>query len=143
MLLFGGGISLAEAMERTKLAAWLGDQLSVLAGVDPILMVLAVTALVIVMTEFMSNVATITMLLPILAAMAKATGLDPLVLIAPAAIAASCGFMMPAGTGPNAVAFATGKTSVAAMMGRGVWVNLATLMIMTAVGVWIAPRVLG
>jgi len=143
MLLFGGGLSLAEAMERTKLAEWLGLGLSGLAGAEPILIVLAVTALVIVLTEFMSNVATITMLLPVLGALAKATGIDPVVLVVPAAIAASCGFMMPAGTGPNAVAFASGRTTVAGMMGRGVWVNIAALAIMTAIGVWLAPQVLG
>jgi sodium-dependent dicarboxylate transporter 2/3/5 len=143
MLLYGGGISLAEAMERTKLAAWMGDQLGVLAGTPPVLIVFAVTALVIALTEFMSNVATITMLLPILGALAVATGVDPLTMIVPAAIAASCGFMMPAGTGPNAVAYGTGKTSVAQMMGRGFGVNVAALVILTAVGFWIAPRIFG
>ncbi|TPW03211.1 MAG: solute carrier family 13 (sodium-dependent dicarboxylate transporter), member 2/3/5 [Alphaproteobacteria bacterium] len=143
MLLYGGGISLAEAMERTKLAAWMGDQLGVLAGAPPVVIVLAVTALVIVLTEFMSNVATITMLLPVLGVLAKATGVDPLTMIVPAAIAASCGFMMPAGTGPNAVAYGTGKTSVAQMMRRGAGVNIAALVILTAVGLWIAPRLFG
>lgn len=140
MLLYGGGISLAEAMERTKLAAWLGDQLGVLAGMPPVVIVLAVTALVIVLTEFMSNVATITMLLPVLGVLAVATGVDPLAMIVPAAIAASCGFMMPAGTGPNAVAYGTGKTSVAQMMRRGFGVNVASLLILTALGLWVAPR---
>jgi len=143
MLLYGGGISLAEAMERTELAGWMGDQLGVLAGMPPVVIVLAVTALVIVLTEFMSNVATITMLLPVLGALAVATGVDPLTMIVPAAIAASCGFMMPAGTGPNAVAYGTGKTSVAQMMGRGFGVNVAALVILTAVGFWIAPRIFG
>lgn len=143
MLLYGGGISLAEAMERTKLANWLGDQLGVLAGMPPVVIVLAVTALVIVLTEFMSNVATITMLLPVLGVLAVATGVDPLAMIVPAAIAASCGFMMPAGTGPNAVAYGTGKTSVAQMMRRGFGVNFASLLILTALGVWIAPQMFG
>jgi sodium-dependent dicarboxylate transporter 2/3/5 len=142
ILLFGGGISLAEAMERTKLAAAIGEALGVLAGAPPLVVVATVTALVILLTEFMSNVATITMLLPVLAALAVALGVPPVVLIAPAAIAASCGFMMPAGTGPNAVAYASGKTSVAAMMGRGLLVNLAALIVLSAVGLWIAPIVL-
>jgi sodium-dependent dicarboxylate transporter 2/3/5 len=143
ILLFGGGLSLAGAMEDTGLAAWLGDQLGVLAGAPALVLAFAIVALVIVMTEFMSNVATITMLLPILATLATAAGIDPVVLIVPAAVAASCGFMMPAGTGPNAVAFSTGRTSVAQMMGRGFFVNLASLMLMTAVGLWLAPLVLG
>lgn len=142
ILLFGGGISLAEAMERTGLAGALGEALGALAGLPPIVVVLAVTALVILLTEFMSNVATITMLLPVLAALAIALGAPPVALIVPAAIAASCGFMMPAGTGPNAVAYATGKTSVAGMMRRGFAVNLVALVVLTAVGLWIAPAVL-
>lgn len=143
VLLFGGGISLAEAMERTKLAAWMGDQLGVLSGAPEIVLVLAVTALVIVLTEFMSNVASITMLLPVLGVLAVATGADPLVLITPAAIAASCGFMMPAGTGPNAVAYGTGLFTVAQMMTRGLLVNIAALLVLTGIGLWVAPRVFG
>lgn len=142
ILLFGGGISLAEAMERTKLADWMGANLEGLVGLPPLFAVAAIVALVIVMTEFMSNVATITMLLPVLGALAVALGVDPVVLIVPAAIAASCGFMMPAGTGPNAVAFATTKITVAGMMARGFWVNVAALIVMTAIGVWVAPLVL-
>jgi sodium-dependent dicarboxylate transporter 2/3/5 len=141
VLLFGGGISLAEAMERAGLAAWMGQQLGVLAGAPVIVLALAVTALVIVLTEFMSNVATITMLLPVLGVLATATGADPIVLIAPAAIAASCGFMMPAGTGPNAVAYSTGLFSVATMMTRGFLVNVAALLVLTVIGVWVAPWV--
>jgi sodium-dependent dicarboxylate transporter 2/3/5 len=143
ILLFGGGISLAEAMERTGLAAWIGDQMGVLAGAPALMLAFCVVALVIVLTEFMSNVATITMMLPILGALSTAAGVDPIVLIVPAAIAASCGFMMPAGTGPNAVAFATGQARVSAMMGRGFWVNLLALILMTAVGLWLVPLVLG
>jgi len=143
ILLFGGGLSLAAGMENSGLAAFIGDRLSGLAGAPALLMALAIVALVIVMTEFMSNVATITMLLPILTTLAAAAGVDPVALIVPAAIAASCGFMMPAGTGPNAVAFASGRTSVAQMMGRGFFVNLAALIAMTGLGLWLAPQVLG
>jgi solute carrier family 13 (sodium-dependent dicarboxylate transporter), member 2/3/5 len=142
VLLFGGGISLAEAMERTGLALWIGKNLSVLSGAPDLVLILAVTALVIVLTEFMSNVASITMLLPVLGVLAQATGVDPVALITPAAIAASCGFMMPAGTGPNAVAYGTGMFSVATMIRRGFGVNFAALLILTAVGVWLAPRIL-
>lgn len=143
MLLYGGGLSLAEAMQRTKLADWLGGQLDVLAGAPPVLIVLAVTALVLVLTEFMSNVASITMLLPVLGVLSVATGIEPVTMIVPAAIAASCAFMMPTGTGPNAVAYGTGKTTVAQMIRRGAGLNMAALLILTAVGMWIAPRMFG
>jgi solute carrier family 13 (sodium-dependent dicarboxylate transporter), member 2/3/5 len=143
ILLFGGGISLAGAMERSGLADWMGAHMQALQGLPPMVVVGVIVGVVIVMTEFMSNVATITMLLPILGALALAAGVDPVVLVVPAAIAASCGFMMPAGTGPNAVAAATGQVSVAGMMGRGLFVNIAALIVMTLVGVWLAPLVLG
>jgi solute carrier family 13 (sodium-dependent dicarboxylate transporter), member 2/3/5 len=143
ILLFGGGISMAEAMERTGLAGWLGEHLQALTGLHPIVLIFAIALLVIVLTEFMSNVATITMMLPILAALAAATGVAPVSMVVPAAIAASCGFMMPAGTGPNAVAMSTGKLKVANMMARGFVLNLIALAVMTGLGFWLAPLILG
>jgi solute carrier family 13 (sodium-dependent dicarboxylate transporter), member 2/3/5 len=143
ILLFGGGLSLAAAIAETGLAAWLGERMQVLAGAPTLVIALAVVTLVIFLTEFMSNVAAITMLLPVLAVLAPATGIDPVILIVPAAIAASCAFMMPAGTGPNAVAFSSGRTSIAAMMVHGWWLNLVGIAVITAIGVWLAPIVLG
>lgn len=143
VLLFGGGLSLAAALERTGMAVWLGGQLQGLAGAPPLAAAFVVTAIVIVLTEFMSNVAAITLLLPILGALAVGAGIEPVVLIAPAAIASSCGFMMPAGTGPNAVAYGSGAVRMGAMMGRGFFVNAAALFAMSALGVWLAPHVLG
>lgn len=97
----------------------------------------------IVLTEFISNVAAITLLLPILGALAEASGVAPASLMAPAAIAASCAFCMPAGTGPNAVAFGAGVVPMREMILRGLLVNAAALAVLTAIGLWLAPRVLG
>lgn len=143
VLLFGGGLSLAGAMQSSGLATWMGQSLAGFAHAPPVLLALLVTALVIILTEFMSNVAAITLLLPILGALAQGAGLNPIVLIVPAAIASSCGFMMPAGTGPNAVAYGSGLVPMRAMIGRGLFVNFASLLVMTWIGLMLAPLVLG
>lgn len=143
VLLFGGGLSLAAAMQSSGLATWLGQGLVGLGGAPPLLLALVVTGLVIALTEFMSNVAAITLLLPILGALAQGAGLNPIVLVVPAAIASSCGFMMPAGTGPNAVAYGSGAVRMRTMMGRGLIVNLVSLAVMIVIGLVVAPAVLG
>lgn len=143
VLLFGGGFSLATAARTSGLAEWLGGRLAGLSDAPPLLVAFAVTALVIVLTEFISNVAAITLLLPILGALAEASGVAPASLMAPAAIAASCAFCMPAGTGPNAVAFGAGVVPMREMILRGLLVNAAALAVLTAIGLWLAPRVLG
>lgn len=143
VLLFGGGFALAAAAESSGLTHWLGERLQGLAGAPALLVALGVTAFVILMTEFLSNVAAITLLLPILGPLAAAAGSAPASLMAPAAIAASCGFCMPAGTGPNAVAYGAGVMPARAMVLRGLFVNLVSLLVLSLIGVWLAPRVLG
>jgi len=143
LILFGGGISLGRAITRTGLADWIGSQLEVLAVLPPIFFVAAVVALVIFLTELTSNVATMTTLAPILGALALAIGADPASLLAPAAVAASCAFMLPVATAPNAIIYATDKVPVVDMMRAGLRVNLAGVVIITAIGFWIAPAVLG
>lgn len=143
LILFGGGISLGRAITRTGLSDWLGNQLEVLSILPPIFFVAAVVALVIFLTELTSNVATMTTLAPILGSLAIAIGTDPASLLAPAAVAASCAFMLPVATAPNAIIYATGRVPVAAMMRSGLRINLAGVLIITAIGYWIAPAVLG
>lgn len=143
LLLFGGGISLGAAIRQTGLSTWIGGQLEILSALPPLLFVAAVVALVIFLTELTSNVATMTTLAPILGALAIAIGADPASLLAPAAVAASCAFMLPVATAPNAIIYATDKVPVSAMMRAGLRVNLAGAVIITAIGYWIAPAVLG
>lgn len=143
LILFGGGISLGNAVGDTGLSAWIGGQMEVLAILPPILFVAAVVAIVIFLTELTSNVATMTTLAPILGVLAVAIGVDPASLLAPAAVAASCAFMLPVATAPNAIIYATGKIKVATMMRAGLRINLAGIVIITAIGYWIAPAVLG
>ncbi len=142
LLLFGGGLSLARAIEHTGLAVWLGRQLEPLAVQDPILVVLGVVTLVIFLTELTSNTATVAALVPIVTALSKAAGvtLSPVLLAAPLAMAGSCAFMLPVATGPNAIVYASGDIRIAEMARAGFWLNLIAIAIITLVSVLLLPR---
>lgn len=142
LILFGGGISLGQAVTRTGLSTWIGDQLATLSVLPPIFFIAVVVALVIFLTELTSNVATMTTLAPILGALAAAIGAAPASLLAPAAVAASCAFMLPVATAPNAIIYATDKVPIGQMIQRGVRVNLLGIIVITAIGYWLAPMVL-
>ncbi len=131
LVLFGGGLSLASAVEANGVARFLGSQSVHIAGLSPILLVLAVTTAIVFMTELTSNIATTATVLPVLAALAPGLGVHPLVLIVPAAIAASCAFMLPVATPPNAIVFASGKISIPQMAWTGFWLNLVGIVIVT------------
>ncbi len=133
VLLFGGGLSMASAITKTGLAAWLGTQMAGLAALPMLFLILALVAFVIFATELASNVATASALLPIVGALAVAGGADPLLLSIPIAMAASCAFMLPIATGPNAIAFATGEVTIAQMVRVGLWLNLAGIVLITGV----------
>ncbi len=142
LLLFGGGIALGNAVSRTGLSAWIGGQLEVLSLVPPIVFIAAVVTLVIFLTELTSNVATMTTIAPILGALAVATGVAPESLLAPAAIAASCAFMLPVATAPNAIVFASGTVPISQMIRREFYLNLFGIVIITLIGFWVAPLAL-
>jgi len=129
LLLFGGGLALAESITRTGLGTWLGGLIGGLGTLPMPLFVVLVTLVVIVVTEFASNVAAAASFIPVVAGITVALGLDPLVLTLPAALAATWGFMMPAGTPPNAIAYATGYVRVAQMIRAGVWIDLLGLLV--------------
>lgn len=139
LLLFGGGLSLAQAIDRTGLAAWLGEGLVALSAYPAILLIAGIVALVILLTELTSNTATTAAFLPVIGAIAVGAGIDPLVLAAPAALAASCAFMLPVATPPNAIVYASGHVSIAQMVRAGVWLNLAGVVVITALALWLAP----
>jgi sodium-dependent dicarboxylate transporter 2/3/5 len=123
LVLFGGGLSLAAAIRANGVGEFLGAQVAGFAGAPPVLVVLAVTAGMVFLTELTSNTATTATLVPILAALAPALGMDPVLLVVPAALAASCAFMLPVATPPNAVVFASGHVSIAEMSRAGLWLN--------------------
>ncbi|VEF47134.1 sodium/sulfate symporter [Bacillus freudenreichii] len=143
LLLFGGGLAIAGGFIDTGLAEWMGTQLTVLQGVHFILIILLSTALVLGLTEFTSNTATATMILPVLASLALAINVHPFALMVPAAMAANCAFMMPVGTPPNAIMFATGKLKLIEMIRAGFWVNVFVLILIVAFVFLILPVLWG
>ena len=133
IMMFGGGLALAGAMGRTGLADWLVQALLPLASVPLVVVALAMVALVVLVTEFASNVATASGIIPVVASLAVALGGDPLLLALPAALAASWGFMLPAGTGPNAIAWATGRIALPRMVGAGLMLDVAGIFLIVGV----------
>jgi sodium-dependent dicarboxylate transporter 2/3/5 len=119
LLLFAGGIALAKGFTASGLSGILGDWLTSLASLPPILMILTLCLVVTYLTEITSNTATATLLMPILAAAAIASNIDPMVLMIPAAMCASCAFMLPVATAPNAIAFGTGEIEIQDMVKEG------------------------
>ena len=137
LVLFGGGLSLARGMEVSGLAAWIGSVVSVLSGVPPIVVVLAVATLIIFLTEVTSNTATATMAMPIVAGAAMGLGVEPLLPMAAAALAASMAFMLPVATPPNAMVFASGYVTIPQMSRAGFWLNLCSIVTITLLGSWL------
>jgi sodium-dependent dicarboxylate transporter 2/3/5 len=135
IFMFGGGLALAGGMQASGLTGWLGEALLPLEHWPLILVALAVTALVIVVTEFASNVATATGIIPVVAALVVALGADPVLFALPAALAASWGFMLPAGTGPNAIAWATGRIRIERVVVAGALLDIAGVFLIVGV-VW-------
>jgi sodium-dependent dicarboxylate transporter 2/3/5 len=133
LVLFGGGMSLAAGVKLTGVAEFLGSQAGNFAGMPPFVIILVVAASVILLTELTSNLATTATLLPVLAALAPGLGLHPYLLIFPATIAASCAFMMPVATPPNAIVFGSGEIALPQMMKAGVWLNLLGLIVIMVV----------
>lgn len=131
ILLFGGGMALAGAFESSGLAAWIGGKMSSFSVLGIFLMILLVVAIVNFLTEFTSNIATVTMILPVLAPVAVSIGLHPLMLMVGTALAASCAFMMPAGTPPNAIAFGSGYLRIWDMIRTGFFMNMISILLIT------------
>ena len=125
LVLFGGGLSLAHAIGASGLAQWLAGSLGGLSGLQPLLIVAAATLAMIFLTELTSNTASAATFLPLGGALAVAVGLDPILLAAPLALAASCAFMLPVATPPNAIVFASGAVTIGQMARAGLWLNLA------------------
>ena len=132
LLLFGGGLTLAAGISETGLAEWIGEAMGVFAGWPAIALILLVTTVIIFLTELTSNTATTATFLPVLAALALSVGENPLLFAAPAAIAASCAFMMPVATPPNAIVFASGKLTIPQMARAGFLLNIVGIVLVTA-----------
>lgn len=141
LLLFGGGLALAQGFESSGLAIWLGAQLEFLHGI-PFLVVLFVLILSIsFLTEITSNTATVAMLLPVLATLAPSLGIHPLYLMGATTITASCAFMLPVATPANAVVFGSGYMKVDDMIRKGLGMNLIAVVIVTTLAYFLIPLV--
>lgn len=133
LVLFGGGLSLADAIQRTELAIWLGDSMSGLAVLPLPLIILSVSLMIIFFSEVTSNSATAAAVLPVMGALAVSLGYDPTVLVIPATLAATTAFMLPVGTPPNAIVFSSGKIRQIDMIRTGFWLNIASAIVITVV----------
>lgn len=131
MMLFGGGMVLAKGFQESGLAVWIGDQFGLLEALPIILLILFLIAAVNFLTEITSNLATTAMLMPILAPMALSIDIHPYMLMVSAAIAASCAFMLPVATPPNAVVFGSGYLKISDMIKVGFWMNIISILVLT------------
>jgi sodium-dependent dicarboxylate transporter 2/3/5 len=131
LILFGGGIALARGFESTGLANWIGLKLQLFADVPTIVMILLVCLMLTFLTEVTSNTAITTLFMPILAATAIATNTHPLLLMIPASISASCAFMLPVATPPNAIIFGSGNVTIPQMAKTGFALNLLGAILIT------------
>lgn len=136
LLLFGGGICLAKGFVASGLSAEVGEALTQLAVLPVLVMMLVMALVVTFLTEATSNTATTALLMPVLAAVAIAVEIDPLLLMVPAAMSASCAFMLPVATAPNAVVFGTGELPIQRMVREGLFLNLIGAVII-AITLWV------
>ena len=139
ILLFGGGFALAKGIQDSGLASIIGNSMKFLGDYPSTLIVAACSYMMIFFTELTSNTASVELVLPLLAATAKEIGMSPLVLMIPVTMAASCAFMLPSATPPNAIIFASQRVKVSDMIKCGVLINLYCGVIITIVGAFILP----
>ncbi|MGY8985265.1 MAG: SLC13 family permease [Sphingomonadales bacterium] len=142
LILFGGGLSLAMAVSSTGLAQFMGENLAPLNVFGMAVLVVGAATLVIFLTELTSNVATTATFLPVMGAMAFEAGVSPLILCVPITIAASCAFMLPVATPPNAIVFASNLVTIPQMVKAGATLNLIGIILIGIISIWWAPIML-
>ena len=142
LILFGGGLTLASAVSRTGLAEWLGYNLQTIATLPIPVVVVIAAAMIIFLTELTSNTATTATFLPVVGAIALESGVDPIVLTVPVTLAASCAFMLPVATPPNAIVFGSGLLSIPKMARAGLVLNLIGVVVVTLAALFLAPKFL-
>lgn len=140
LLLFGGGLALAQGFKISGLAEWIGNQMSLLQGVSLIVLLIVLITAVNFLTEITSNLATTAMLLPVLASLALTIDVHPYILMVGATVAASCAFMLPVATPPNAVVFGSGYLKISDMARVGIWMNVISIILLTLIVYFILPE---
>ena len=139
LLLFGGGMALAKGFDSSGLAIWIGSQMNFFNAIPLLFLLLILIAIVNFLTEITSNLATTAMLLPILVALSETIEVNAFFLLVGATVAASCAFMLPVATPPNAVVFGSKILNIDDMIKKGFWMNLISIFILTAAVYWILP----
>ncbi len=143
ILLFGGGLALAAAFKSSGLAVWLGDQFAYLGGMNLLLLTLLIVILINFMTEITSNVATASIMLPVLASMSATLNINPYSLMVGCTLAASCAFMLPVATAPNAIVFGTRRLEITDMVRAGFILNLVSSLLIGLIAYFIVPNLIG
>ena len=142
LLLFGGGIAIANGFSDTGLAVWLGNQLNLLKGVKLFIVLIVIIASVNFLTEITSNLATTSVVLPILIPLALVVNVHPYILMIGATMSASCAFMLPVATPPNAIIFGSGLISIKDMMKIGLWLNIISIFLICILTYYLVPFVI-
>ena len=142
LILFGGGLALADAIGSTGLAGWIGGQLSGLRGLPIAVLVLVMMVVIVYLGELASNTAVAAVFLPVAGAAAIGLGVAPLELVLPVALAASLGFMLPVATPPNAIVYGTGAVTARQMLTAGAALDVISILIVYVVAVMLVPLVL-
>jgi sodium-dependent dicarboxylate transporter 2/3/5 len=143
LILFGGGLTLAAAVEANGVSHWIGALTRHWNVLPPLLMLLAIVTLIVFLSEVTSNTAQVATMLPVLAAMAPGLGLNPYLLVVACTLGASSAYMMPVGTPPNAIVFGTGLVTMPQMMRAGIALNLAGIVVITLICWLLVPPILG
>jgi solute carrier family 13 (sodium-dependent dicarboxylate transporter), member 2/3/5 len=143
LILFGGGLSLAAAIHRTGLAEWIGGYFVVMHVLPFVMVIFIVAGVVIFFTELTSNSATAAAFLPVMGTVAISMGHDPLMLAIPVAVSASCAFMLPVATPPNAIVYGSGLISIPRMVKAGLWLNLFFTFLITIFTRYLVPLIFG
>ena len=141
LILFGGGMAIASAFGKSGLALWIADLLQNLNGIPLFLIILIIVTSINLLTEVTSNMATTAMLLPVLVTIALAIEIHPYFLLVSATLAASCAFMLPISTPPNAVVFSSGFLKIEDMFKKGIWMNMISIITITLVVYYTLPYV--
>ena len=142
IILFGGGMALAKGFVDSGLSVWFGNNLTSLNGLPMILLILSIVTSVNFLTEMTSNLATTAMLLPVLAAIGIEMNIDPLILMISATMAASCAFMLPVATPPNAIVFGAGYLRIPDMIKKGFWLNIISIILISLMVYYFVPILL-
>ncbi|HSK60872.1 MAG TPA: DASS family sodium-coupled anion symporter [Actinomycetospora sp.] len=143
LLLFGGGLALSEQFEESGLSEWIAQQAGALGFIPTVLFVLLLVAGVLLLTELTSNTATAATFLPLVGGVAMGIGTPVLLLTAPVALAATCAFMLPVATPPNAIAYGSGYVTIGQMVRGGVWLNLVAIVLITLTAMTLLVWVFG